>query len=84
MDQNLNKARADELADRKTARKILFFAAIISTIFGTLYFNGLMGKLLVNGSIHAAASPAVSIVSASVGLLWDITLVILFTTSVIK
>jgi hypothetical protein len=80
MDQNVNKARTDELADRKTARKILFLVAVISTIYGTLYFIGLMGKLLANGSIHAASSPAVSMVSAAIGLLWDITLVILFAT----
>jgi hypothetical protein len=62
----------------KTARQILFFTALISTFFGILYFLGLMGKLIVNGSIHATSSTAISMVSAMVGLLWVITLVTLF------
>jgi hypothetical protein len=63
---------------QNTARQILLLTTTISTIFGVLYFVGLMGKLVVNGSIHATSSPAISMVSAAVGLLWDITLVILF------
>ena len=65
-------------AARNTARQILLLTTTLSTLFGVLYFAGLMGKLVVNGSIHATSSPAISMVSAAVGLLWDITLVILF------
>jgi hypothetical protein len=65
-------------AVQNTARKVLLWTAAISTIFGIQYFVGLMGKLVVNGSIHAQSSPAISMVSAAVGLLWDVTLVILF------
>ena len=65
-------------AIQNTARKVLLWSTAISTIFGILYFVGLMGKLMVNGSIHAQSSPAISMVSAAVGLLWDATLVILF------
>jgi hypothetical protein len=65
-------------ADRTTARRTLVLTAAISTFFGILYFVGLMGKLIVNGSIHATSSPAISMISAAVGLLWDITLAILF------
>jgi hypothetical protein len=78
MDLELEKAHPEDVAVKNTARRILFITAIISTLFGILYFLGLMGKLLVNGSIHAESSPAISMVSAAVGLLWVITLVIMF------
>ena len=71
----------NSLEDRKaknTARKVLLLTALLSTAFGILYFMGLMGKLVINGSIHAQSSPAISMVSAAVGLLWDVTLVVLF------
>ena len=63
---------------KNMARKVLLLTALISTVFGILYFVGLMGKLVINGSIHAQSSPAISMVSAAVGLLWDVTLVVLF------
>jgi hypothetical protein len=73
-----NEVRNDAHPDQTIARKILLVTAVLSTIFGILYFVGLMGKLLVNGSIHAQSSPAINMISAGVGLLWDVTLVILF------
>jgi hypothetical protein len=63
---------------KNMARKVLLLTALISTVFGILYFVGLIGKLVINGSIHAQSSPAISMVSAAVGLLWDVTLVVLF------
>lgn len=63
---------------RETSRRILYLAAVISTIFGFLYLLGLTGKLIVDGSIHSASAPPIQVVSAATGLLWDITLVILF------
>jgi hypothetical protein len=72
----MNQAEARVPPNR--SRQILLLTSMISTVFGVLYFVGLMGKLVVNGSIHATSSPAISMVSAAVGLLWDITLVILF------
>ena len=71
----------NSLEDRKAknmARKVLLLTALLSTAFGILYFMGLMGKLVINGSIYAQSSPAISMVSAAVGLLWDVTLVVLF------
>jgi hypothetical protein len=73
----LGKKIEDRIAGN-TTRQILLITAIISTLFGILYFLGLMGKLIVDGSIHATSSPGISMVSAAVGLLWDSTLVILF------
>ena len=78
MNQKGYEAYAEEPGNRTTARQILLITAIISTVFGILYLLGLMGKLVVNGSIHATSPPAIPMVSAAVGLLWDITLVILF------
>ena len=78
MNQKLNQARVGASVTRDAARQILVVTAVISTVFGVLYFLGLMGKLIVNGSIHATSSPAISMLSAAIGLLWDITLVILF------
>jgi hypothetical protein len=78
MNQKLAEAQAGDLGRGNTSRQILFFTAVFSTIFGILYFLGLMGKLIVNGSIHAASSESISMVSAAVGLLWVITLVIMF------
>jgi hypothetical protein len=68
----------DENSDQTIARRILLVTAVLSTVFGVLYFVGLVGKLLVNGSIHAQSSPAISMIAASIGILWDVTLVILF------
>ena len=73
-----NEEHREEAELRNTTRRILVLTALISTVFGVLYFVGLMGKLIVNGSIHATSSQGISTVSAAVGLLWDITLLILF------
>lgn len=78
MNQRWNAAPGEELNPGSTARRILVLSASISTLFGVLYFVGLMGKWIVNGSIHAASSPGISMLSAAVGLLWDCTLVVLF------
>jgi hypothetical protein len=74
----INTGRNDAHLEQNIARKILLVTAVLSTIFGILYFVGLMGKLLVNGSIHAQSSPAISMIAACIGILWDVTLVILF------
>ena len=79
MNTPVESTRKEEESSKKSEKKIVIVTAVISTIFGVLYFLGLMGKLIVNGSIHAESSPAISMVSGAVGLLWVITLVILFT-----
>jgi len=63
---------------RDTARRVVFLAAVISTVFGFLYLLGLTGKYIVDGSIHSVSSPPIQMVSAATGLLWDIALLILF------
>jgi hypothetical protein len=78
MNAKLGKTYLEDSDTRQISRKILLLTTLISTLFGILYFIGLMGKLIVNGNIHAQSSPAISMVSAAVGLLWDVTLVIMF------
>jgi hypothetical protein len=78
MNQEFLGKKIEDRVAGNTTRQILLITAIISTLFGILYFLGLMGKLIVDGSIHATSSPAISMVSAAVGLLWVITLVIMF------
>jgi len=78
MNLEFGETRLEDRAAGKMTRLILFSSAVISTVLGILYFLGLMGKLFVNGSIHAASSPSITIVFAAFGLFWDITLVVLF------
>jgi hypothetical protein len=78
MNVEIEAASSKDKAYKDLARQILFVTALLSTFFGSLYFLGLMGKLIVDGSIHSDSSPAINMVSAATGLLWDCTLVVLF------
>lgn len=78
MNLELEALQNEERSARHTARRIVVYAALISTIFGLLYLLGLTGKHLVDGTIHSRSAPPVQMVSAAIGLLWDLTLVILF------
>ena len=78
MNQETNETQLKGGSIRNATRQILFLAALISTLFGFLYLVGLTGKLLVDGSIHSVSSPPIQMVSAAIGLLWDITLLIMF------
>ncbi len=73
MQTELEKARA-----RETTRQMLYWTALATTILGALYLLGLAGKLIVDGTVHTVSSPGVQSISAIVGLLWDVGLVILF------
>jgi hypothetical protein len=78
MDATMQSTHFQEKGATNTTRQILFVAAMISTLFGSLYFLGLLGKYLVDGSIHSVSAPPIQMVSAAIGLLWDATLLILF------
>lgn len=78
MNVESGETRTVDSGARGTARQILLVTAVISTVFGALYLLGLVGKLVVDGSIHSASSPSIQMVSAAIGLLWDSTLVIMF------
>lgn len=74
----LQQAQMDRAQAKETARQVLYWTALASTLLGALYLLGLAGKLIVNGSVHAVSSPGVQSISAIVALLWDAALVILF------
>ena len=74
----IEETHIEVVRGRDTVQRILFLAALISTVFGILYFLGLAGKLIVDGSIHSASSPSIQVVSAAIGLMWDFTLLVLF------
>ena len=68
----------EKQAARQSAHKIAFTAAVISSILGSLYLMGLLGKLIVDGTVHSTSSQGVQSISAVVALLWNISLLILF------
>lgn len=68
----------NEQADRTEARRVLYWAALVATILGGLYLLGLLGRLIVNGSLHAVSGGGVQTISASVAIAWDVVLVMLF------
>jgi len=63
---------------RKVVQQIVFLMAVFSTLLEVLYFIGLAGKLIVDGTVHSTSSESVQIISAVVGILLNITLLILF------
>ncbi|HSB03176.1 MAG TPA: hypothetical protein VLE49_21170 [Anaerolineales bacterium] len=64
-------------AERVTQRTV-FWAAVFSTCLGILYLIGLVGKLIVDGTVHSVSSQPVQIVSAITAILLDLNLLILF------
>ncbi len=67
----------DSAAIRET-RRVLYWMALVSTILGGLYLLGLLGRIIVNGSVHAVSGGGVQIVSAIVAIAWDVVLLVLF------
>ncbi len=74
----LDQVQLEKLQARATVRRVLFWTAVVTTVLGALYLLGLVGKLLVDGTVHSVSSQGVEIISATVGLLWDVALLILF------
>jgi hypothetical protein len=68
----------DQASGSRSARQVAYSMAIFSTIFGFLYFLGLAGKWIVDGSLHSISSPSVRYASAVIALLWNICLLVLF------
>lgn len=60
------------------AQKVVFFTAVFSTFLGVLYLIGLIGKLIVDGTVHSTSSQPVQTISAVTAILLDISLLILF------
>lgn len=63
---------------QRSAYQVGRFAAIFSSFLGALYLLGLLARWITTGSLIPRADSLV-VLSASVAILWDITLVVLFT-----
>ena len=74
----LEQKQLERAQARESTRQVLYWTAFASTVLGALYLLGLTGKLIVDGTVHSVSSPAVQTISAMVGLLWDMALLILF------
>jgi hypothetical protein len=61
-----------------TAGRIVFWMAVCSTGLGALYLLGLVGKLVVDGTVHSTSALPLQMVSAVIALLWDAVLLVLF------
>ncbi len=62
----------------KESRRVLYWMALIATILGGLYLLGLLGRIVVNGSVHAVSGGGVQAISAVVAIAWDVVLLVLF------
>ncbi len=62
----------------RETRRVLYWMALAATILGALYLLGLLGRLIVNGSVHAVSGGGLQIVSAVVAIAWDVVLLVLF------
>ncbi len=77
--QDIMAIGLDEARDaRKMAQKILFPVAIFTTSLGVLYLIGLVGKIIVDGTVHSTSSQSIQGISAVVGILLDIALLVMF------
>ena len=61
-----------------TTRQIAYWMALLATLLGGLYLLGLVGRLIINGSVHAVSGAGLQSVSAVVAILWDVALLVLF------
>jgi hypothetical protein len=76
---NKEAARLLENDAHKVARQIVFLMAVFSTLLEILYLIGLVGKLIVDGTVHSTSSQSIQMISAVVGILLNIALLIMFT-----
>jgi hypothetical protein len=68
----------DDRAATETARKIAFVMAVSSTLLAALYLLGLVGKLVVDGTVHSLSSQSVQMASAIIAILLNLALLIMF------
>ena len=62
----------------KTTRQMLYWMAVCATVLGALYFLGLAGKLIVNGTVHALSSQSIEVAAAIVAIAWNVVLLVMF------
>ncbi len=78
MNPEIEDLKLENMNGKLVARKIVYITAILSSVFGGLYLLGLVGKIIVDGSVHSISSPGVQTLSASIAILLDLSLLILF------
>lgn len=78
MNLEIRLKRLEDSSASGSARQIVFLTAVFATVLGLLYLLGLIGKLIVDGSVHSVSSQPVQLVSAVVAILLDLALLILF------
>jgi hypothetical protein len=71
-------AQAGSIEGVRETRRVLYWMALVATILGALYLVGLVGRIIVNGSVHAVSGGGVQLVSAVVAIAWDVVLLVLF------
>jgi hypothetical protein len=79
MNPEMEALQMENTNSKPIARKIVIITAILSSVFGGLYLLGLAGKIIVDGSVHSISSPGLQTLSASIAILLDLSLLILFT-----
>lgn len=72
------QVQREKLQARMLARRLAYWMALFTTVLGALYLFGLVGKLIVNGTVRAVSSEGLRTVTAAVALLWDVGLLTLF------
>jgi|WetSurMetagenome_2_1015567.scaffolds.fasta_scaffold138382_2 hypothetical protein len=79
MNPEIDTLQMENTNNKPIAREVVFITAILSSVFGGLYLLGLVGKIIVDGSVHSISSSGVQTLSASIAILLDLSLLILFT-----
>jgi hypothetical protein len=74
----IEETQSEKIAAINMSRQIVFYMAAFATLLGILYLLGLAGKLIMDGTVHSTSSQAVQSLSATVAILWDLSLLVLF------
>ena len=80
MDNDIDLFLSERNQAKAAAQRVLFLMALFSTLLGVLYLIGLVGKIIVDGTVHSVSSPGIQLVSAIIAILLDLSLLILFIT----
>jgi len=64
--------------NHETVRKVIRVSAILTVLFSGLYLLGLIGKLIVDGTVHSVSAQPLPMISAVIAILLDLSLLALF------
>jgi hypothetical protein len=77
MDTGMNNT--SQVGYHELARKVIRVSSILAAVFSGLYLLGLIGKLIIDGTVHSVSAQPLPMVSAIIAILLNLSLVILFT-----